>query len=461
MSVHFNKDHSKIGYSDTNMSFTMDTGVKFSEGDKPGAKPSKDVEENLLYMNADKIAWWGDDNLFPQNVQRDVEKSTIVLPTIEKQVAALYGGGLEYGHEIIESGQETRFERIVDPEIEDFLECINTPVFFRDTIDHFYFLRNFFPEMILSKNRQKIAHLSALDASWCRWEKRERGDLVSKHLLYSAEWEDGLHNNKHDKIKVIDPGFYPVDSLRNRKDGYKYVYPMSWTKRGRSYYSLASWNGIRAGGWLETVLEIPTFKLALMKNQSTIKYQIVMKDRYWEWKYPGFMSMKPEQRKKCMEEEAKYWATTLSSSENAGKNIMTTDLWNEQKQTYDTGVTVTAIDNKIKDGLHIEDSQEAVAHIQIALGWDSAIIGRGPGKNANSSGSGSDKAAALQNYLALTQPHRDLIMSPLHFIASFNGWKERLNVIDPAAVSKRLHFRFKAPFTATKVIDGKELTNNS
>jgi hypothetical protein len=461
MSTHFNENNSKIGYADANMAFTMDTGLNFKESDKPGAKPAKDVQKNDEFQNADNVAWWGDDNLFPQNVQRAVAKSTIVLPTIEKQVAALYGGGLEYGVEVIEPGEETRFERIVDAEIEDFMECINAPIFFRDTMDHFYFLRNFFPEMILSKNRQKIVHVSALDASWSRWEKRKTGDLASKHLLYSAEWEDGLNGLNHDKIKVIDPGFYPIENLRGRRDAYKYVFPLSWTKRGRSYYSLASWDGMRTGGWLETLLEIPEFKLALMKNQTTVKYHIVVKDSYWEWKYPGFMSMKPEKRKKCMEDEAKYWKDTLSGSENAGKNIMTTDLWNEQKQQYDVGVTVTAIDNKIKDGLHIEDSQEAVAHIQIALGWDSAIIGRGPGKNAQSSGSGSDKAAALQNYLALTQPHRDLIMAPIHFIAKYNGWKDRLQEINPKGISKRLHFKFKPPFTATKVIDGKELTNNS
>jgi hypothetical protein len=165
MSTHFNENNSKIGYADANMAFTMDTGLNFKESDKPGAKPAKDVQKNDEFQNADNVAWWGDDNLFPQNVQRAVAKSTIVLPTIEKQVAALYGGGLEYGVEVIEPGEETRFERIVDAEIEDFMECINAPIFFRDTMDHFYFLRNFFPEMILSKNRQKIVHVSALDAS--------------------------------------------------------------------------------------------------------------------------------------------------------------------------------------------------------------------------------------------------------------------------------------------------------
>lgn len=462
MSLHHNSDFSKVAYADTNLGFTMETGlsIKSESKNKPAGKPTKSVEQDPATASIDNVAFWGEDNLFPQNLLEDVKDSTVVLPIIEKQVAALYGGGFEYGHLVYESGQEPRFDYIIDPEIEDFIEASNLLLYLRDAIHDFYFLRNFFPEIILTKNRKRICFLSALDGSWCRWEERKPKELASKHLLFNPEWGFQTEKSKSQKVKVLDPGFMPVDNLRNRKDAFKYVYPLSWTKRGRSYYSLSSWDGMRAG-WLKTTLHIPTFKDALMKHQTTIKYHIVVKDKYWEWKYPGFIDMKPEKRKKCIEQEAKYWKDTLTDSKNAGKNIMTTDIWNDVTQTYDVGVQVTAVDNKIKDGIYIEDSQEAVAHIAMAMGWDTSIVGRGPGKNNNSSGSGSDKAAALQNYLALTQPHRDLILAPMHFIASYNGWKKRLNEINPKGISKKLHFRFKAPMTATKVIDGKELKNET
>lgn len=59
-----------------------------------------------------------------------------------------------------------------------------------------------------------------------------------------------------------------------------------------------------------------------------------------------------------------------------------------------------------------------------ALALDSALTGDAPGKSMGG-GSGSDKRIALNIYVALQQPYREIILEPLYFIAAYNGWTNK------------------------------------
>jgi len=66
------------------------------------------------------------------------------------------------------------------------------------------------------------------------------------------------------------------------------------------------------------------------------------------------------------------------------------------------------------------------------LDLDPTLVGDSPGKNMGS-GSGSDKRVAFNAKVALLNPHRELLLEPLYFIAEYNGWKAKY---------PRLEFKF-------------------
>jgi hypothetical protein len=115
----------------------------------------------------------------------------------------------------------------------------------------------------------------------------------------------------------------------------------------------------------------------------------------------------------------------MAGAENTGNSLMVTFSSNPQLQKEYPGWKITAIDNKIRDGIYIEDSQEASSHLLFALAVDPTLIGSAPGKGMGA-GSGSDKQAAFNQYISLCQAHADIILEPLHFIRDYNGWDPRL-----------------------------------
>jgi hypothetical protein len=119
--------------------------------------------------------------------------------------------------------------------------------------------------------------------------------------------------------------------------------------------------------------------------------------------------------------EKKAFEDFLTGNEKAGSSLMI-PVENDPitKKVYE-GWQIEAVDNKIKDGVYIEDSQEASSHLMFALGVDPTLIGNSPGKGMGA-GSGSDKNAAFNAYISLCQIHQDLILEPLHFIRDYNGW---------------------------------------
>jgi hypothetical protein len=61
----------------------------------------------------------------------------------------------------------------------------------------------------------------------------------------------------------------------------------------------------------------------------------------------------------------------------------------------------------------------------MATGVDPTIMGTIPGKNNNSTGSGSDKRVAINILQISMTPIAESICEVLDFVAKYNGWKAR------------------------------------
>ena len=401
----------------------MEAAVKMDVTKKPTTPIAK--PEYLNEMG--EITPWGSDNLFPQHVISDVRKSTLIPSTILKQAHMLQSSGMIYGKVtgFDKEGRE-QMEYVYDPQVEDWLKRTNIRRYLREASLSYHWFYNLFPEMILSKDRKKIVSLQSQRPENCRWAKQNDKTGFVDHCYISASWElmGGTMEKKYvTKVPTIDPYYDAAGRLLNG-DKFKYIYPLSYPSPGTTFYQLSPWNGLRDSGWLEVSLSVPAFKKALFQNQITVKYMIEVSTWWWNWQHPGFDDFSSEKKKKIMDEELTNFENFIKGKEHAGKAIMTTYQSDPQYQKQYDGWKITAIDDKIKDGIYIEDSQEAASHLLYALGWDPTLTGPIPGRNGMGAGSGSDKRVASEIYLSMIEPHRDVVLEPIQFAFDYN-WPEK------------------------------------
>ncbi|MDJ0367289.1 hypothetical protein QMK33_19245 [Hymenobacter sp. H14-R3] len=401
-------------------------------GQQGGAQPSSPVDKTTA---SGVLAPWGPGNDFPQVIMAEIGKSTILGPVLDWKTRAVYGKGIIYGKVTgyKPDGSEI-FQRQKDPLVEAFFKASKMHRYGKEGIQGLMYFANSFPELVISNDRSLITSLCIQDAAFCRYSAQQAGQAVPQWVYISANWPAAQPGDSYTyQVPVLDPYHDPVEALRNDRRGFKYIYPLSLPSPGQALYQLAAWNPIRKSGWLDVAQAIPEFKKQLFINQLSIKYLIEVDIRYWEWKYPSWKEKKEGERKSIIAEELDAFERTMSGTAGAGKSIMTVTMPDPQNPGGTIKVfTVTAIDDKIKSGLYVEDSQEASSHIYTSLQVDPTLSGISPGKGMGA-GSGSDKRVAFNAFIATHSFHQDLILEVLYFIRDYNGW-------DPD-----LEFRFLNP----------------
>ena len=412
---------------------------------KPRPVKDKDDKDNSL------IEEWGEDNNYPQWVLEQISDVTLVEPILDWKARALYGGGLAYGKLITENGVE-RFERIVVSEIEDWADNTDLDTYLRTASINFYTFYNIFPELSQAQKGDWITYLACKDTADCRYgKKNERG--IIKDLYVSPDWEAyDAADKKTEKYEVFNHFYTDLDALK-KKGKHQFIYPVFSPSTGRAYYHKAPWHVILKT-WLPIARAVPEFKKALLKNQLTLKYIIKVPEWWWEWKYPEWRSKGEPERIKLIKQE-KTDFEKFFKGERQGNSMMYTQRDDTHSKKF-ASWEVIVVDDKMKTGMYIEDSQEADAHIFKNLGVDSTLFGNGTGKDRSGAGSGSDKRVAWNNYMIMTKPHQDLILKPLQFIAKYNGWQKKYAPKE----NEKLVFWFKNYQIAT-LDAGKETEENN
>ncbi|MDO7853155.1 hypothetical protein [Hymenobacter convexus] len=399
---------------------------------KPGgAAPTTPVSRETA---TGVIAPWGPGNDFPQQVLAAIGKSTIIKPVLDWKTRAVYGKGIIYGKVIgfKEDGSEI-FQRVNDHVVKEFFRKSNLGRFGFEGIQGLMYFANAFPELVLSNDRSQITSICIQDTPFCRYSAQAAGEAVPKWVYISANWPAAQPGDGYTtQVPVLDPYFDVVESLRNDTRGFKYIFPLSLPSPGQALYQLAVWNVIVKSGWLDVAQAIPEFKKQLFINQLSIKYIIEADVRYWEWKYPDWAEKKEGDRKSIIAEELEAFEKTMAGTDGAGKSVLAVTMPDPNGGPPVKVFTVTAIDDKIKSGLYIEDSQEASSHIYTALQVDPTLSGISPGKGMGA-GSGSDKRVAFNAFVATHAFYQDLILEVLNLVRDYNGW-------DP-----ELEFRFLNP----------------
>ena len=387
-------------------------------------RPTKPVRRDT-FQAVDKVESWGNDNLEPQHLVTAFKSNSVLRSALDFIVRALYNGGLEYGYTEMDARGEKTFIPQQIEEIETMLKYSNHK---RQAVKAIFDLKvtgNCFPEVILSKDRKKVAMINFNQAPYCRWS-RAQGNGRNTSCFISANWD--LHGGKMLDprqliVPVLNNTFDEVEALKNAR-GHKYIIPdVNYPTIGNSYYSEPVWDAIRTSGWLEYANQIPEFKRNYLENASHIKYVIHVPVSWWKWKYPDWDMLKPKKKKELITLNHQRFDTFLKGKENAGKSLMLT--FQDDPEMIKHGYTkwdIQLVDKQVVDKILGGDLLDITQMIYQSVGVHATLLGGAPGASNLGAGSGSDQREAYNIFMALATIDQDIIAKPFELAATYNGY---------------------------------------
>lgn len=398
------------------------SGRIYSLAYKSDKSPRAIVPVDQTLKTGDYVPW-GTDNLFPEKIAKEARKNTIIPTVLEKLATYIYNGNFDFGTKTVNEDGTFTYKSLINdkPDIKNWFKNTSINRYFMEAALNMVWYANVFPQLTRTNNRAEIASIRNTPARKCRWGWPSDEDGLVETCYISSNWSRGGQDRQ--ALPVIDPYYYPVESLK-MSSGTNFIYPLSYPDVDNEYYSLASWDSVRQSGWLEVATKIAELKKAILDNQMSPKYMIFIALWYMRWKYDGYDEKSDDDRAKCLLDTCNFIEQELSGSSNAGKTI-TSLTRTKDDGSIERPFEIIPIESPFKDGLMIQDSQEASSHILTALGYDATLTGNGPGKQFGA-GSGSDKSVAFNILLPYVKARQDLILQPLNFIRDYNGWDENI-----------------------------------
>lgn len=406
-----------------------------------GAVASATVMPDSTDKDGLPYARWGDDNNYPVDMLEKVQRHSSIETIVEKKAKLLFGGGLCYGQMKInaETGED-EFSPLRIDEIEEWLaatDAINTYIY-PAAIDY-YFWGNVWAELIMNRGGNRIADINRIPATFCRWGKMQNGRPPAS-VFINSDWQRfGIAEAV--ELPAISTSYAPWEAfsdVRERKRlGKKFVYGFSQPRTNTSYYKLPSWHNVLNSKWIDLANKIPEFKLSVMQNQLSAKYILEVSNLYWQTTYPEWDTIPVEERRAKIKVLVDSVEATMTGSEKAGKTMYVPSASVGKEGDISSLIRLIPIEDKLKDGVYLEDSAEAFLHILFALDIDPSIIGNTPGKGMGA-GSGSNSRVAFNTSTSTNSPDQEAIFRPLKLVSRVNKWP------------KNLVWRFKVPQIQTR-----------
>lgn len=371
---------------------------------------------------------WGDDNLFPYNVDVAVRKNGIATRALELLIQSHFGKGFyTYIEETSPDGKLIK-KIVKDENFESFRKLSNINRFLIQIVNDYVWFRNPFVELVFSKDAKTIALVKRHDPIHCRWSIADENGNIP-YLFISADWPNP-RKERYTKIPALDVN-YPLLDIINRRDegkikpGDSVILPLRINNGGNIYYDKTPWDAIRTQ-YLPVATNIPKMVQALQENQMFIKYHIKVPYSFWERKFGNDWNgwSKEVQNSKILEWRDGF-DKFLKGVANAGKSFVSHYDRDEVTQKIFDEIIIEPIKEEFNDKKWITDSSAANSENLFALGVDPTIIGQSsPG--GSEAGSGSNKREAFSILQALQGIPRNIIFSVFEFIRDFNGWNPEL-----------------------------------
>ena len=221
-----------------------------------------------------------------------------------------------------------------------------------------------------------------------------------------------------------------LDGRQNSKGkSPRYVMHLDMPSPGKFYYQKAYWWSIFESHWFDFSCAIPELKMNLMKNQMVLKYHVKINKAFFPTMFTAEKITDLEKQKIRRTEFYDHLENFLGGKENAGKNIVTEFDYHIQTAIERQDIIITPIENFIKGGEYIEDSEEASNAICYAMGVHPSLKGASPGKSKTINGTEARELFIIKQ--SMMKPFRDILLQPLKLVQSINGWDENIDFVIP------------------------------
>ncbi|RYD82922.1 MAG: hypothetical protein EOP53_02310 [Sphingobacteriales bacterium] len=369
------------------------------------------------------IFFWGDNNQWPQEADKIIKSNDILSRGMIERTAMHAGKKVDYFYEVIDNTGKRHIELAIIPEIDDWfdLNLINSHYYPQACADYEQYKLNF-PELILSANRKQVNRIFHNKIASSRLEMQNASSKKIENLYYCHFWANSPTKNDCVVTPILDP-YYSVQQLE-QTTGYNYIFPCSFDDRTNFYYPVPCWYSAVQSGWVEISNAVPIVKKAIFKNQMILKYHVEIPYSYWPKKFKDWDRKSETEQLGLMKTELSTLNSFLSDKENSGKTFISHFGEDESGKAL-PGWKINVLDDKLKDGAFIPDSQEAALHILFACGLDPSLVGAATPGGKMGAGSGSDKRESQYIYQSKQPMDRAITLSPIDFAFSFNGWRKR------------------------------------
>lgn len=392
---------------------------KSSSANEVITQPDQAVEK--LFGNPDDAVRWGDNNLFPNEWEAEIEKNDTLTDAIEKEVDRIVSGGIEYGYEDITPEGEKVFKYFYDQEIHDFLNHPLQKFAFQQITRDYIVHRLPVPELLFDSTKSKCVGISGIPAAHFRWGNQQNDGYILNGY-FNRNWHLGRKSTDADTIKipVIDPLIDTVDLIRTEAGILKYIYRVPIVTH-RTYYALAPAYTAKTSKWLPIITRIAdSFDYALL-NQMSPKYHLQVDEEWLAKKYGDrWDNATPEEMNQIFLEELQHFNDMMHGVKNTGKNIMTAKSVHKILQKEWSSWTITELKGTVFEKGWIDLLKEGVLHVVKSVGLDPTIQG-GNTSSGMGGGSGSDKREAFNIRMATASRHVDNILHVFYFALQYNN----------------------------------------
>lgn len=413
-------------------------------------------------QNVLDVAYWGEDNRFPQNIEQQMAYCGIGKYGLDRKMRKLWGNGIVPGRiKGFKDDNTELFEPLdrskkADKVVYDFIENRRQFRFWLENLQDWCWYSNTFPEVILSKDGKSITSLTHQESCDSRFKQMDENGKVSKVFL-SKLW--GLSKNQYaifdDKkafrgllqnpqgITEVDNKFVhaldcidlydPVNSLKKIADNKKgikglksAILPGNYPSVNKTYYQVPVWDGARMAGWVQIASKVPSLILKLYERAWNIKYHIEVPETFFERKYgkKKWDGMDEAAQIKARRDLLKDMDDHLSGAEKADTSLVTffeVSKYGDHPQEH-SRIKITPIDNKTNVDKDIITSSLADQQILIAMGVNPTVSGAGKMGSGQQRSGGSDIREADLVETSILNLERNVFLEPLYLVRDYNGW---------------------------------------
>lgn len=290
-----------------------------------------------------------------------------------------------------------------------------------------------------SGNNRKIAKIKHMEAKFARLQEMDKEGLINT-FFYSAKWADSPKPADIIDYPFLDSKNPAADLLLKFKEEKKtpdkrdneFVMQARFPTPGRVYYPKPYWWAIIESGWYDFAVSIVEFKKYILKNGMLINYHIELSEDYFDIIFAKENITEEEKKNERVKKEYMDFENYVKGEKNAGKSLISFVKY-AIDGTALPRVKITVLDNKLKGGEYIDDSEEASNMMSYVMGVHPNLIGAAPGKNKQST-SGTDKRELFEIKQALLKPVRDIVCKPLYVVKTVNNWDPALHFVIPNIV---------------------------